>query len=81
MKYTIEIFPEICCDECNDISHNHMTCPICKDDYAGTDIYHGIYEDPNCLEETITCEECDTTFKLLSYYCGDAEVELIEEGK
>ena len=37
--FEIEIFPETCCDYCNDVVHNHFTCPICKDDYANSNIY------------------------------------------
>lgn len=57
----LEIYPEICCELCNDVIHNHMDCPVCGDDYAGTD-QHGYIEDTDQVE----CEECGTVYKKVS---------------
>ena len=59
----IEFYPEICCDECNDVIHNHMDCPECKKEYAGTDVYIDL--DARDEGETISCEECKAEFKLI----------------
>lgn len=56
-----EIYSEICCDICNEVVHNHFECPICKDGYAGTDIYGKMFEDSNI--EYITCESCGAEFE------------------
>ena len=60
----IEIYPEICCDYCNDVIHNHMDCPVCNHQYAGTETYHDIID---WMEEgepvIITCQECKAEFK------------------
>jgi len=59
--YEIEIYGELCCDDCNNIIHNHMDCPICKNDYASTNIYYEIWEFDK--DDVLTCEECKTNFK------------------
>ena len=40
-ELVLEIYGEICCDDCGDIIHNHLDCPVCKKDYAGSDQYIG----------------------------------------
>ena len=58
-EYEVKFYGEMCCDFCNDIIHNHFTCPVCKDYYAGTDIYMALSDD----EVTeFTCEECGSRF-------------------
>ena len=59
----IELYPEICCDYCNDVIHNHFDCPACKKQYAGTDAYGEIDGD---FYDSITCESCGAKFKLVS---------------
>ncbi len=58
----LELYPEICCELCNDTIHNHVDCPACGQKYAGTDLYGSL-----CDEEVgfiLSCEECKTQFKL-----------------
>jgi C4-type Zn-finger protein len=59
----IEIYSEICCEECNDVIHNHMTCPECQKD-AGCDVYglfSDIFNESEYLE--IKCENCGAMYK------------------
>lgn len=55
-----EVFPEKCCDECSDVAHNHIDCPVCKNSYASTDCY-GYLSDSDIL----ICEECYSKFELV----------------
>lgn len=65
--FEVEVYSEICCEFCNEIIHNHMECPICKDKYAGTDLYGEIDE----LDTEVTCEKCGAEFDLVKYnYTG-----------
>ncbi len=62
MKLTI--YPEICCEVCNEVIHNHVDCPVCKYKYAGTSEYGDIlYMD---IGEILECEVCKAKFKLIS---------------
>jgi len=61
---TLEIFPEICCDECDSVIHNHISCPICKHSYASSDKYGELDRD----DKEISCEECGTIYELVSSY-------------
>ena len=62
--FDIEIYSEICCDLCNEVIHNHIDCcPICKTKYAPTTAYHNLQE---FEDKVITCEQCNSTFELLS---------------
>lgn len=56
----LKIYGEICCDDCNDIIHNHLDCPVCKKDYAGSDQYIDLYD-----EEEISCEVCGTVYEFI----------------
>jgi len=56
-----EFYPEICCDECNDVIHNHFDCPVCKHKYAGT----SMYGEMDSYYTEFSCEECEAEFKLL----------------
>jgi len=58
----IVFYPEFCCEMCNDVIHNHMECPACKDKYAGTSKYGEI----NYMEvgKQLSCEKCKAVFKL-----------------
>jgi hypothetical protein len=58
--FKLEFYGEICCDDCRDIIHNHIDCPICKKKYAGTEQYHHAE-----AEEDIICEECGSVFELV----------------
>lgn len=58
MQVKIDFQPEICCDECYDIIHNHFNCPACKTKDASTSIY-GESWDVN----DFYCEKCKVKFK------------------
>jgi len=63
----INIYPEICCEYCMEIIHNHFDCPICHAKYVPTDIYGDIQQDIRDKGEVIiTCEECGASFKCKS---------------
>jgi len=74
----VEIYSEICCEECNSTIHNHMNCPVCKTSYASTDCY----DELDSYYKEITCEECKTTFKRVSdtwYFDNELEIIHLEE--
>jgi len=78
--YTVDMFSEICCDECQEVVHNHMNCPACGKEDVGTDVFCGMWE--HIAEEknpTIACEECDTVFNLLEYLGTEIRIEVNEE--
>ena len=56
--YEVKFYSEICCEHCNEIIHNHFECPVCLDDYAGTDIYGELW-----FTDSFSCEECNANFK------------------
>lgn len=77
-NFKTEIYREICCEECNEIIHNHFKCPVCGNGYAGTSILHRI----GLGEDEIECESCSSIFEILSYDgCCYAEIKLIEKGE
>lgn len=58
-----ELIPEICCDYCGDVIHNHIDeCPKCKTRYASTSAY-GQLE----VGEIFECDNCQQQFKYLSF--------------
>lgn len=61
--YSFDIFPEPCCELCNETIHNHMECPICGDDYASTDCF-GPIGDIFIFDKEISCE-CGAVFKVI----------------
>lgn len=42
--------------------HNHFNCPICKDEYAATDIYGELYDYVEKYGDSIVCGECNSEF-------------------
>lgn len=56
------VYSEICCEVCNEIIHNHIDCPICKTNYAGTEQYHELYSS----DTEVTCEVCGSIFEKIS---------------
>lgn len=66
MTYESHIYPEIHCDECNEIIHTHFDCPICKTDNVGAGICGDINDN---YDELIECEHyvCSATFKLVHH--------------
>ena len=68
--YKTQIYPEICCELCMEITHNHFECPICKDDYAGTSCYGDfpdLWDKRYCEKPIFHCEECNTRFEVVEY--------------
>jgi hypothetical protein len=62
MNTNLEIYPEYCCEICNDIIHNHFNCPACKTQYAGTDAFYDLaYAD---VGDEIECQKCHAVFRL-----------------
>jgi len=70
----LEVYGELCCDLCNEIIHNHISCPVCKTSYAATDQYCDLYD-----ETELTCEVCQTKYKLVTGSCwyGDCKAEIV----
>lgn len=76
----VEIYPE-----CHDfgygdeIVHNHVDCPVCKEEFSATDQYLDLDED---RVTEITCQNCKTTFKRVSdtwYFDNELEIIHLEE--
>jgi len=68
----LEVYGEICCDLCNEIIHNHIDCPVCKNSYAETDQYVDLFD-----ETELTCVKCKTIFQKVSeswYYDCKAKI-------
>ena len=67
-KGPIEIIAEECCEECHETIHNHMgQCPVCGEQYAGTDQYCSLREDESGVNDRgrieIGCENCGAQFE------------------
>ena len=74
----LDITPEECCEDCGDIVHNHIDCPVCKNTYARTDQYGPIGEILK-VGELMECE-CGAKFKLIKahdYMLDEYEWELL----
>ena len=65
--FQVHIYPEIHCDQCNDIVHNHFDCPICKKKYAGINTYSDLSD----KDLEIQCEECKTKFRKIDGFWYD----------
>ena len=75
----LKIFPEICCEVCNEVIHNHIDCPICENHRAATENYGELEND-----DILICERCGSEFKLLSknwYDFDGCDVEIIKKGE
>jgi hypothetical protein len=60
----ITLYPEGCCDECNEIVHVHMDCPACHDTVGRTDLYGAApWDQDEGLE--LQCLACKAVFKLI----------------
>lgn len=72
----LEVYAEICCDECQEIIHNHIDCPVCQSEYVATDQFCDLHD-----EKELTCENCGTTFEKTSesWYC-DCKVKIASFG-
>ena len=70
----VNIYAETGCDECSDIIHNHIDCPVCQTNYASTDQYIEL----DYVETEISCKVCETKFKNISdTWYFDNELEII----
>jgi transcription elongation factor Elf1 len=58
----IRIYPELCCDECVEVIHNHFDCPACGEKYSPSDQYCDLYQEPAPI--IISCEKCNAKFRL-----------------
>jgi hypothetical protein len=72
----IEFYPEICCDECKKVVHNHMDCPACNYQYAPTNQF---YDMDYSLGFEIKCEHCYVKFRVIkeAHISSDTEWEQI----
>lgn len=73
----LEVYAEGCCELCGETIHNHIDCPVCKSNYAGTDQNCDLYD-----KKEVTCEDCGTTFAKTSdswYY--DCKAKIVSIGK
>jgi hypothetical protein len=75
-KMITNVYQEICCEECNEVIHNHFDCPVCNSSYGNepTDQYG--YIDNYAAD--IQCEKCDTVFEKVSKESSwnDSDVEV-----
>ena len=75
--FKVPYYEQICCEECYSVVHNHFNeCPICKTEDAATDVYSEMW---NRLKENVSCEECNSEFKVHSNYKFILELELISQ--
>ncbi|MBC8437090.1 hypothetical protein H8D85_02080 [bacterium] len=73
----LEVYPEICCEECGEVIHNHINCLICKDSYASTDKYYDLED-----EKELSCEECGTVYAIKGdYWYSDCKAKIVLIGK
>jgi hypothetical protein len=69
---TLKVYPEVCCEECMEVIHNHIDCPVCGGDYVDTDNFWYIYK-----EDQVYCE-CGACFELVSgEWYGENEVKIV----
>jgi len=55
----ISVYGELCCEECNEIIHNHLDCPVCGKTNSASENYHDLSEDTPCR---LVCE-CGAIFE------------------
>jgi uncharacterized protein (DUF2225 family) len=60
-EFELEVYAEECCELCDDIIHNHIDCPVCKNKYAKTNQFRSLYD-----ETELTCCHCGTKFEKIS---------------
>ena len=91
----LNVCPEMCCEECGNVIHNHFDCPCCGKKGVGTDalcdltmVFDGSTEKVVTSEtihkvEEIACENCGATFRLvgLNDFIEDWEWEMVSKGK
>ncbi len=60
----LNVYCEECCEECGEIVHNHIDCPVCKKEDAATRQYFDLREDEGKIVK-IECV-CGAEFQSLS---------------
>ena len=63
-QYNIEdvnMYSEMCCEACNEFTHTHFDCPICKNISTGTTIYGPYWEEEK--SDLFQCENCKANFE------------------
>jgi len=73
-----KIYAEICCDECNEIIHNHFNCPACNENNTPSSVYWQLTND----DKEIECELCGAEFvksEKDNWYDIDLEINIIEK--
>lgn len=69
----VNLYPEICCDFCNSVIHNHFDCPVCNKGYEPTSMYYDLsFRDEDIDFE---CETCHTQFKIIKNSYNEMEIE------
>lgn len=77
----VQIHPEEHCEDCSEIIHNHIDCPVCKTEYSATDAYCDLNDYFDEYKE-IECDYCKTVFKKNSvcwYFENELEIISLEE--
>jgi len=59
----ISVYSEICCEECGEIIHNHLDCPVCGVKWAASDNYHNLGDEK---PYQLVCE-CGAVFETKDY--------------
>lgn len=77
----VEFYPEEHCEDCSEIIHNHIDCPVCKYICIGTDAFCDL-NDYNDEYKEIECGNCKTIFKKVSdtwYFENELEIVSLDE--
>jgi len=59
-KGKLNIYPEVHCEECMEIIHNHLDCPVCGEQDSESEEYYDLCEYD--IKE-ITCANCGSEFQ------------------
>ncbi len=62
----LNFHPEICCDECCEVVHNHFDCPACGKLFAETDMWDALHELLKEAGDGFKCGNCNARFVLVS---------------
>jgi len=60
-QFCLKIKSELCCEQCGKITHNHFEYPICGDEYAASDAYGDLSEDPDFYLPLLASSPTTTT--------------------
>ena len=68
---TFHFYPEVCCDQCAEIIHHHLDCPVCGKLNASSENYHTF--DDDYIDQNgfywLECE-CGARFKTQDFPYG-----------